>query len=824
VLIIAQYLNNIIMKRKYNYLWIVFIAFVLLTESKAQKTIIFNEGLIVGPCHRYGRQGIYTDEFAYQLYTGTLQKPMEGAILYTDTTGNAIKWKRIKANNDSVFIDESIFGAYLYLTYYSNQEQNALLNITGNSMVFFNGAPHAGDVYESKWLYIPVKVRKGLNELYLRIGAFYDNGVIAKLTFPDKQVALNTQDPTLPFVVIGKENKELLGAVVIINAADKPLKNLVIKSSIEGKELSMNVPAIAGLTSRKVAFKLDASNITKKGNYPCTITILQNGKAVDQKSVNIDAVNQDEKYSGTFISNIDNSVQYYGVCPKTGTDTKEAALFLSVHGAGVEAIGQARAYEPKDWGTLVAPTNRRPRGFNWEDWGRIDALEVLDIAVKKFNPDPRRIYLTGHSMGGHGTWYLGATYPGKWAAIAPCAAYPTLFGYGSADGKIPAKGKNEIENTLLRGSNGSNVFELAQNYNASGIYIHHGDSDKVVSVNYARQMRKVLSDFHKDFSYYEYPGGSHWFSNQSVDWPPLFEYFKWHTIPTDSMVNNIDFSTANPAVSSTYYWVSILQQKEPLNYSRTKLVRSKGQKLITGETENISILGLALTGFSLGDTVAITLDKQTIHQKVVSLNQQLYLYNNGEWNLGAKPEEKQKGTVRNGTFKEPFNHQMVFVYGTAGTPEENAWAYTKACYDAETWYYRGNGAVDIVADKEFNPALYSDRGIIIYGNATTNKAWKALLSGCPIQVSRGNVQFGGKQFNGNNFGAYFIWPRPDSKFASVAVITGTGLSGMNAANANQYFAGGSGFPDYMIFTTDLLKYGVKGIKAAGFYTNDWKIE
>ena len=32
-------------------------------------------------------------------------------------------------------------------------------------------------------------------------------------------------------------------------------------------------------------------------------------------------------------------------------------------------------------------------------------------------------------MGGHGTWYLGVTYPDKFAAIAPCAGYPDLLGY-----------------------------------------------------------------------------------------------------------------------------------------------------------------------------------------------------------------------------------------------------------------------------------------------------------------------------------------------------------------------------------------------------------
>ncbi len=164
-----------------------------------------------------------------------------------------------------------------------------------------------------------------------------------------------------------------------------------------------------------------------------------------------------------------------------------------------------------------------------------------------------------------------------------------------------------------------------------------------------------------------------------------------------------------------------------------------------------------------------------------------------------------------------------FVYGTKGTKDENDWAYSKARYDAEVWYYRGNGAVDIVADKNFNPSAYPDRGVIIYGNASTNSAYNKLLKNCPVKVDKGIIRTGDKKYTGENLAAYFMYPRADSKFASVAVIAGTGLEGMHAADANQYFAGGSGFPDYMIFSSELLKSGVEGVKEAGFYDNDWRL-
>jgi hypothetical protein len=73
---------------------------------------------------------------------------------------------------------------------------------------------------------------------------------------------------------------------------------------------------------------------------------------------------------------------------------------------------------------------------------------------------------------------------------------------------------------------------------------------------------------------------------------------------------------------------------------------------------------------------------------------------------------------------------------------------------------------------------------------------------------------------------YFRWHKinPDSKIASVAAVTGTGLAGMHAADANQYFAGGSGFPDYMIFTADIARDGIQAVKYSGFYGNGWELE
>jgi len=771
---------------------------------------------------RYGREAVYTDPFLYKLYSNELKTPIAGDSVQVGAREQFVQWREVTADSAYRFRSGRGFGGaggYVYLTYHADKAQNALLNVKGNSAVVVNGVLHAGDPYASGWMYVPVSLKKGLNEFYVRGG-----NIIASLLFPEKAVSLNVEDPTLPFIAPPNSNSDLMGAVVIINASDKTLKGLKIKSTICGKEMTSEVPMVSPLSTRKIIFHLNGETCTTKGDYDCTLSLLDNGKLVDEKKVTIPSVDETNKYSSTFISDIDGSLQYYAVTPQLPTFKPGSALFLSVHGAGVEAIGQARAYQSKDWGTLVAATNRRPRGFNWEDWGRLDALEVLNIAREKFKPDPQRIYLTGHSMGGHGTWFLGATYPDKWAAIGACSGYPTLKGYGSADGLIPDSSNSPMEQILLRSGNQSDVIKLVSNYKPLGVYILHGDADKVVSVNYARQMRKLLGEFHADMSYYEYPNGEHWFGDQAVDWKPLFEFFKWHKILPDTAINAIDFITSNPGISSTYCWAGIQQQVHPLQFSRMQLKRNRQTKSISGSTENVRLLAFDLDDFPDGDSVKILLDESALTHKVSSRHDTVYLlHDNGKWTIGEKPNAYQKNPNRYGTFKDAFNHRMVFVYGTTGTKEENNWSLNKARYDAETWYYRGNGAVDLIADKDFSLEKYKGRGVILFGNKTTNAAWRAVLSDCPIQVERNKISAGDKTWTGGELATYFVWPIRNSSTASVAVIGGTGIKGMEAANANQYFAGASGFPDFMIFRFRMLQSGTNEIKMAGFFDNDWKL-
>lgn len=800
-----------------------FLFFIALTTqpSTAQEVFRFSEGLASGPVHQYGREALYADALAWQLYQQGLA-PKEGSKVLADP-GKTNTWTNIKADSNGVFRGQSLGSGYLYLRYNSSKKQTAVLIAAGHSMLYVNGAPHGGDQYRSGWMHIPVELKKGLNEIYMRTAGMGRFGAMtARLEFPSKPLSILIADSTLPYFVIDESKGSLWGAVVVRNTSSSSYNTLTIEASVEGNKIVSALPSLHALTTRKMPFKIPVPENIKKGRYKLELKLFNGKKQVDYASFDMSAVNPGDHASYTFISDIDGSVQYYGVAPQKDAKAAAPSLFFSVHGAGVEAIGQARAYKQKEVGPLVAPTNRRPRGFNWEDWGRLDALEVLKIAKDKYKPDPQKIYLTGHSMGGHGTWYLGATYAGSWAAIAPCAGYPTLAAYGSHDGRIPTEAETPVKKMLIRSSNPSNVLALAKNYKAGGVYIFHGDADETVPVTFARQMRKLLGEFHQDYSYYEYPGGSHWFGDQSVDWKPLFDFFRWHSIPASENVNEIDFTTASTGISATHRWVTILQQQRSFEYSNITLSRDLKKKTIKGKTANIAMLSIDLSDFKSGDTVALELDQHT-EKFIRTTDPVIVLAKNNKWEKSAAPSLNEKGVTRNGGFKEPFNNRMIFVYGTKGTTEENAWALGKAKYDAETWYYRANGAVDIISDAEFLKGNYEDRGIVLYGNMTTNAAAATLLKDCPVKIEMGKATVGEKIWTGDNLASYYMWPRLSNNKTSVALIGGTGIKGMKAADANQYFSGGSGFPDFMVFSLDMLKNGDKAVKAAGYFNNQWKL-
>jgi len=70
------------------------------------------------------------------------------------------------------------------------------------------------------------------------------------------------------------------------------------------------------------------------------------------------------------------------------------------------------------------PNALPPSGWEMEEK---DLMDMVESIIKDYQGDPNRIYLTGLSYGGVGTWYLANKHPKMWASIAP------IVGWGHPD-------------------------------------------------------------------------------------------------------------------------------------------------------------------------------------------------------------------------------------------------------------------------------------------------------------------------------------------------------------------------------------------------------
>jgi poly(3-hydroxybutyrate) depolymerase len=116
---------------------------------------------------------------------------------------------------------------------------------------------------------------------------------------------------------------------------------------------------------------------------------------------------------------------------------------------------------------------------NLGELSELDVLNVLGLVQKEFNVDPRRTYLMGHSMGGGGTFYLGAKYAEKWAALG--AAAPAI----------------------------NAAFDGLDKLKATPVIVIQGDQDALVNVNTTRQWVEKMKGLGIKHTYVEIAGGDH---------------------------------------------------------------------------------------------------------------------------------------------------------------------------------------------------------------------------------------------------------------------------------------------------------------------------
>lgn len=194
--------------------------------------------------------------------------------------------------------------------------------------------------------------------------------------------------------------------------------------------------------------------------------------------------------------------------PRDYDGTKEWPAILFLHGAGERgddgllqtAVGLPDAIRrnPERWPAIgIFP--QAPLGRQWAGDAEGIALAALEAAGREVRIDSDRVYLTGMSMGGAGTWSLASQNPNRFAAIVPVCAWVD-----------PKDGTEWDRDLRVSGWDAENPYaSLASRLARVPVWIWHGSDDKAVAVEESRRMSAALEHARGNARYTELPGVGH---------------------------------------------------------------------------------------------------------------------------------------------------------------------------------------------------------------------------------------------------------------------------------------------------------------------------
>ena len=511
-----------------------------------------------------------------------------------------------------------------------------------------------------------------------------------------------------------------------------------------------------------------------------------------------------------FRSGIDGSLQEYGLVVPTGKAPD--GLVLSLHGAGVGAMGQARSYAPKEDLWIAAALNRRPFGFDWQDWGRLDAYEALAAALAQTGIDDERVFLTGHSMGGHGTWHLGVNDPDRFLGIAPSAGWATFDTYGG-------RPEGALSELWQRADGASLTLEWISNLVPLPVYVLHGTADDNVPVSEAEHLITDLRAVGGRPEVHFQEGAGHWWGAQCVDWPPIFELFRQTLAGLGPQgrvdPDAIDFWTTDPGVDSRHFWVEVLQ---PRTYGQpVHVLASWDASARRLSVQSSSAGALRLSAPNKGIPSEWVVDGQTFRGSETQRHLWVQRDASGRWAL-ERPAAGEKQPGFSGPFKRAFEGDFLFVFGTAGDAAEDAVLLETGRYLQADWSYRAAGEPELVSDVDFlaRGAATGERHVILLGNRDTNAAWGSVLgANPPLDVHRGGVRYGTDEVEGEDLLALFVLPRVGGGLAGV--FGSSGPLGARLTYEVPVFVSGVGLPDWTVLDRRVLASGDGGVVAAGYF-------
>ncbi len=450
----------------------------------------------------------------------------------------------------------------------------------------------------------------------------------------------------------------------------------------------------------------------------------------------------------SFLSAVDDTDQPYSVyIPENFDEQKAYPLVVFLHGAwsnhrlGMRrlfGVGNSQGYDfikpgnvpyetdveasrywppfrPVDY-IAAAPLARGTAGY--QGVPEQDVYDMIDDLKSRFLIDEDRIYLTGLSMGGGGTLWLGLTRPDIWAAIAPvCPAPP--------------------EGTM----------ELAGNAANLPVHLFIGDKDFLYKT--ATEWKAKMGTSALRLDYVEYPGVGH----NSWEWAYkdgfIFDWFS--QFKRDLFPEQVSFTTKWFRYNKAY-WVTL----DDMVPGETASIEAKftGPNSVEVVSSGVRAFTLSLDGhqqFSAGKKLTVIVNGRSFITRsadAVSFMLRADKWENSRFTPGLT--SKQKGAE--GPLYAAVTGSHVYVYGTADSPPADVLAARRnQAMAAADWSGMGGRIMvfpRVIADKDVRSSDYVRSNLILFGTRETNSIIEKFADNLPLHLDPA----------AENYGLVYIFP------------------------------------------------------------------
>lgn len=423
---------------------------------------------------------------------------------------------------------------------------------------------------------------------------------------------------------------------------------------------------------------------------------------------------------------------------------------------------------------VIAPEARGQTHYRHA--GEVDVLEALEAVRARHPVDPRRLYVTGGSMGGTGAIHLPYRHPDLFAASAALAGYH--------DQRVRQDTHHEAltESERFLVAERSDVDWAENGFHLPTLLVR-GTRDR--PLEWTRALASRLRTLRFPFEHRE-PALGHNVWTETYANGAIFTWLGRHV--RVATPHHVHLRTGRERTDHAH-WIRDVARAAPDRFA--EIEAHVGDDHVEVTTQGVAALTLAPTSELVTAPLRVRIDGVDLGV-ILSGDAPLSLVREGEtWRVGSLDPIGRKRAGVSGPIRDVYHDRLVFVVGTSDPTQ--AWMNRRV---AEHWAHPvgWDTAYPIVDDVDVTPEQIEHATLVLIGGPRSNDLVARWRRELPLRFDGDAILVGDTRHAGPEVGAVFVAPHPDVEGRAVLVIAGSAPLGTWRAMFLPDL-----LPDYVVF-------------------------